>query len=637
MAVAGVSNLALLQKWAPQFYFSAQELYLPCSVDWYLAQCSLVDDAGSTVYPVILADGRDTSCLADQSLGERKHWHVQINDVATRPGNLSTATCYGYARPVGDPANPDAYDLNYWMFYAFNGNIFATKAFADWLLEGGEVVSGLAWIADKLGIDVPVEIADGRTLEQVAAEINSLDGLGLHEGDWEYAVVRVTPDGSAIQQIYLSAHSGEGGWLTDFETNAAGQPIVYAARSSHANYATVGNHFRLFGLASDQTDAGTMWLARDHVVDVGFDPAAAGVLVWQQSVAAFGKGGNPSIAANDGKLVVAVFRNDDKLWYRAGKVASGGIDWWSSTAAQFDTGKHDPSVAIDDTGVVVSVHRSKGHNLYWNVGVADPATQSVTWWPQAGGNQYDTAPHDPKVAINNNGVVLSVHQGSNGDIYYNAGTIDGPAQTVHWASRMHGTSLGIAGSGPALAISDDNAVLLTYASGGHVYACAGSYDPASQTIGGLGTATAIGSGDSPAIAMSHSGQIVEVHRNSGKFYCNAGEVGRADDGSVAIGWQAGGQAQYATGDGDQDVALLRDGTVVEVDRNGSTLNCRIGQVLSGNFADWTPNSGQFWLKYSGHWGRKGSGTLCVPGGSKISHFDDGPIGPAYKSTYVLGP
>jgi Vacuolar protein sorting-associated protein 62 len=52
-------DLALLQTWAPIVNVHPQEAYLPCSVEWYLAQCEFL-----------------------------------------------------------------YYDLDYWLFFAYNGNIF---------------------------------------------------------------------------------------------------------------------------------------------------------------------------------------------------------------------------------------------------------------------------------------------------------------------------------------------------------------------------------------------------------------------------------------------------------------------------------------------------------------------------------
>ena|SRR2546425_5273448 len=47
--MATLTNLALLQKFAPVMYLHPDETNLPCSADWYLTQCKLTDQNGNVM------------------------------------------------------------------------------------------------------------------------------------------------------------------------------------------------------------------------------------------------------------------------------------------------------------------------------------------------------------------------------------------------------------------------------------------------------------------------------------------------------------------------------------------------------------------------------------------------------------
>jgi Vacuolar protein sorting-associated protein 62 len=74
-----------------------------------------------------------------------------------------------------------------------------------------------------------------------------MDTVGRHYGDWEHVSLVFDTSTKELAYVYLSAHSG-GNWfpksafgsgLTFYETT---HPIIYAAKYSHAFYATEGYH-----------------------------------------------------------------------------------------------------------------------------------------------------------------------------------------------------------------------------------------------------------------------------------------------------------------------------------------------------------------------------------------------------------
>lgn len=85
---------------------------------------------------------------------------------------------------------------------------------------------------------------------------------GNHIGDWEHSLTRFY-HGLPIF-VWMSAHGGGGGYYykalekSDIDDR---KPIIFSARGTHANYASVGQHSHdlPFGMLSDFTDRGPLW------------------------------------------------------------------------------------------------------------------------------------------------------------------------------------------------------------------------------------------------------------------------------------------------------------------------------------------------------------------------------------------
>mgnify|MGYP004703862301 FL=1 len=94
---------------------------------------------------------------------------------------------------------------------------------------------------------------------------------GNHLGDWEHILVRFFRDGDTFKPvaIWLSAHSGgfayEFDKISKYDSNLSPgkKPIVFSAKGTHANYASVGQHAHdvpfFFSALSDFTDRGMLW------------------------------------------------------------------------------------------------------------------------------------------------------------------------------------------------------------------------------------------------------------------------------------------------------------------------------------------------------------------------------------------
>jgi hypothetical protein len=638
MGNSSLDDTALLTKWAPQLVFAPGEIHLPSSVDWYLKRSALFNAAGTVIYaPVIDGNQRtDSSCLVDATLGERRQWTLNIMDPASRAGDLDTARCYAYVRPVLDETgNVAALDLNYFVFYPFNGNIFSLAKLAG-LLLAATVVSGFTYLIPLIGPAIGIYVLGGASIASIVKLIQASDGIGMHEGDWEYVAVRVQPDGSAIEQVYFSAHSNEGEWTTSYQKTDDGRPISYVARESHANYTGAGTFTRLWGVANDVTGNGTTWDTKGAITNVGFDQNAAAAMLWSTPTSTrFDGGADPAVAANSNEFVVSVHRNNSTYYYNAGMISNNSISWWQTKGVKFDTGDNDPCIAMNEDGFIVSLHRSNDTKLYYNAGVIDPENRTITWWNSGHGSQYDSGEGDPAVAMNSEGVVLSVHQGNG--LYYNVGTIDADSKRIVWANNGRGIQYSKDGYNPVVALNDRNEVIVIHTLSGKIYFSVGVYIPSSQTITWNVLSVQHDTGNNPQVALNNEGEVVEVHNMDGKLYYNVGEITDLADGKKTVHWATSTGVLYDQANKNQAVALLDDGTIIEVHRNNSDLLYRLGTLIIDSFDNWTPLSSQYWLKYSGRWGKKGTTPIVDIGDVAVSQYEDGPVGPAYKGAWLGGP
>ncbi|MFY1831952.1 Vps62-related protein [Myxococcus fulvus] len=228
-----VDELAALQ-FAPRIYLAPGEYYLPSSVEFFLAN---VHDDGRFLW-TNQALGCP-SCTNPPFLGgqrpDQTHVPVYIQKVRrTSQGRPTNVT-----------------DLIYWTFYPYNA--------------GKEVC---------IGADTEIGCIGGKST------------FGNHVGDWEHLTVRFIDGRPAY--VYMSQHS-EGGFF-EFGNKAMAlegfRPTAYAAKGSHALYASPGEfayeHIPVLGPLVDVTGHGVSWNTWDRPVIFHWQPMGTftGSLAW---------------------------------------------------------------------------------------------------------------------------------------------------------------------------------------------------------------------------------------------------------------------------------------------------------------------------------------------------------------------
>jgi hypothetical protein len=261
MTAQPTPNQQLLTRWAPLVYIHPEETYLPASVMTLLNGAYLYEKDQPIANPPLAISQLPTGPTfnGDYSLyyPDQKNWKDLPADSPLRGDPLvnlniwgkelsaSQAQCYGHVIP---PTTSKTFtDLLYCFCAGYNGP------------------SGL----------------DGW-----------LPAAGVHVGDWEHVVVRVTqPTGgqpSVPLALYYARHgTNDGEWYQPtqcywvnpatgvvgaYDPSQTQQPIVYSAWYSHASYPTAGRHSNPTWkhAASDHcSDKGPIWPTWQTVVDCG--------------------------------------------------------------------------------------------------------------------------------------------------------------------------------------------------------------------------------------------------------------------------------------------------------------------------------------------------------------------------------
>jgi len=181
---------------------------------------------------------------------------------------------------------------------------------------------------------------------------------------------------------------------------------------------------------------------------------AGSSIVWDTPSIEFAAGLAPSAAINDNSEAVVVYGQGTSLYYMAGTISLPQAKSPSGAAPPslpFPTfskpGRYDngvtPRVAINNAGVVIEVHQSEGAKTLWyHTGriTTQGASRDVSW---SDSTQYDNGV-TPNIALNNENHVMEIHQ-SDGQqaLYIHRGTVNAitlpgnPALWgIHWDNAL---------------------------------------------------------------------------------------------------------------------------------------------------------------------------------------------------------
>uniref|UniRef100_A0A060SXM1 ARAD1A05192p n=1 Tax=Blastobotrys adeninivorans TaxID=409370 RepID=A0A060SXM1_BLAAD len=223
-------------KYAPLVYLYSEERYLPYGIDDFVSRFEIQDDDGTVVSPNRTLGIEDLENFANYSVESLYLTALQdfdsdpdwitgrrnVPDIETGRISRAPATCIVVEKDNG------IVDAFWFYFYSFNLGPF--------VMGGGP--------------------------------------YGNHVGDWEHSLVRFK-DGQP-QILWMSAHGGGSAYrfsaMEKLRTDSS-RPIIFSARGTHANYASVGQHSHdlPYYMLSDFTDRGPLWDPRENFLAYKFD------------------------------------------------------------------------------------------------------------------------------------------------------------------------------------------------------------------------------------------------------------------------------------------------------------------------------------------------------------------------------
>jgi hypothetical protein len=249
-------------------------------------------------------------------------------------------------------------------------------------------------------------------------------------------------------------------------------------------------------------------------------------IVWGNGQSAGAYGSWPAVAFSKEGYVIAVhsdseYKSGSQQFYRVGKIDPNGDEnqsiIWKTDLIHWDGGFHT-SIAINDNGLIVSVHESNatsGTGLYYRVGqLRNPAggDYTIAWSSGTAGVNYDDG-INPHIALNNQNQVVEVHQVTwEWLLHYRRGTVSEGKITFAESQRYDDDALQ-----PAVALLDSGLVLEVHSSEEGVYSRTGKLDPSNSTLIEWSPSVKYGDGNSlgsPALA-ANSKYAFQTHEKTG--------------------------------------------------------------------------------------------------------------------------
>lgn len=297
---------------------------------------------------------------------------------------------------------------------------------------------------------------------------------------------------------------------------------------------------------------------------LGFEPRPEG----------YDDGRFPACAINGGGQVIEVHMGSsgDTLNFRRATLEGLDLRWRDSPSRPAFGNGNNPAVALGDANVAI-VLADQNSQVKWAAAAVDPSANNnppftFTTFP-------DPNSTHPSVAVNRAGVVIEVHEGSRGLLYYRRGKLDGTS--LSWsAPQTLGSS--VQGQRPFVALGNTGKAVLVFQRAGEIHYAVGSFDPARTGIGDaitFGRTAPLGSnGLRPTAALTDEGSVLITYQATGGARRLFQVVGRLDGETIRkLDFLIPNQTDYAYDDGsDAQVATNGKVAVQVFHAGGSTGN-----------------------------------------------------------------
>jgi hypothetical protein len=240
----------LARRYAPHIWLHTQESYFPSDVESFLDNTHVEIHKDSE-------DPKQQFYVTNEPLGCNTCTDPPFL-YGQRPNEKSVPAYAEVVHRTDNGRATNITDINYWTFYPYNnGKRVCIGVYTPWGCVGG------------------------------------YSSFGNHVGDWEHVTIRFVDD--KPYQVSLSQHDGGQTLVYGAEGILAGdQPVVYAAKGSHALYPDAARHtYRHLpngDTLDDYTNAGTLWDTRQGLKVFSWQKDYTGELSWLNFT---GRWGNP--------------------------------------------------------------------------------------------------------------------------------------------------------------------------------------------------------------------------------------------------------------------------------------------------------------------------------------------------------
>ena len=219
--------LTLVQRYCPVFYLCQDDAFHPCSFEFFISNCRLVDSRDGTVLAEYGSLEPNRFGLDGRTTGEHCVLELAVPEARLGQADMDSVPVYAHVKNIEERDSSaadsellgEALEITYITMFAHNG---------------------------------PYHIGFG--LE-----------VGAHDGDIEHVTVRVDPrDFSLIGVWYNSHRNHDGSWVKagQVETEMVqmhNRIVSYIAKHGHGHYPTATITYRHFFLGNDITQKAVRW------------------------------------------------------------------------------------------------------------------------------------------------------------------------------------------------------------------------------------------------------------------------------------------------------------------------------------------------------------------------------------------
>ena len=135
-----------------------------------------------------------------------------------------------------------------------------------------------------------------------------------------------------------------------------------------------------------------------------------------------------------------VCNSGSKMYSIAGKIGGDNIQWAEGqNIPQFIANGHYPKVAINDKKIAVEVHKSQWwHTIWYRVGTLEEGIKAIDWSNKA--HPLGNAGCNPAIALSNEGTVVITYE-QNSETFYCVGKVNQDTTEVTWQDPGVGRQL----------------------------------------------------------------------------------------------------------------------------------------------------------------------------------------------------